>query len=251
MLKAAHERTLEAGLSPRLTTLRWCVAAVARLLRSERGIAATEFALILPVLVLLYAGTGEISQVVMTSRRVETLSRTLVDVVSQQPTSSQSASTPTPSNATSQSTLQSILAASTAIMAPSPLTSLTMTVSAVDIVNNSSGVCCVFKVRWSYTQSGTLRPCNVNLTPVPATQAPSPSTVSSAMMPPLAGIPLSSPIPILISDVSYSYSGPFSAQWIKLPATLSRTSYMLPRITGQIILAPVTNAGNQSGAVCY
>lgn len=220
-------------------------------LRANRGIAATEFALLLPVLILLYVGAGELSQAVMTSRRVETLSRTLVDLVSQQPTSSQASSTPTPTNATSQAVLQSILAASTAVMAPSALTSLTMTVSAVDIVNNAAGLCCVFKVRWSYTQSGVLRPCNVNLTPVPPTQAPSPNTVSSAMMPPLAGLPLPNPVPILIADVSYAYSGPFSTQWITFPAAMSRTSYMLPRTTGQIVLGSVTASGTQSGAVCY
>ena len=221
-------------------------------LRADRGIAATEFALLLPIMILLYAGSGEISQAVMTSRRTESLARTLVDLISQQPTSSQTSSTnPVPSNATNQAALQSILTASTAVMAPTSLSTLTMTVSAVDIVNNAFGVCCVFKVRWSYTQSGTLRPCNVNLTPVPPTQAPSPTTVSSAMMPPLAGLPLPNPVSMLISDVSVGFTGPFSSNWITLPARMSRTNYMLPRTTGQVLLGPVTASGNQTGAVCY
>lgn len=220
-------------------------------LRADRGIAATEFALILPVFILLYVGAGELSQAVMTNRRVESLSRALVDLVSQQPTSSQASSSPTPSNAMSQATVQSILAASTAVMAPSPLATLSMTVSAVDIVNNALGFCCVFKVRWSYTQAGALRPCNVNLTPVPPTQAPSPGTVSSAMMPPLLGLPLPNPVSMLISDVSYTYAGPFSTRWISFPASMSRTTYMLPRTPGQVLLAPVTATANQNGVVCY
>lgn len=220
-------------------------------LRSSRGIAATEFALLLPVLILLYAGSGELAQAAMTSRRLEDLSRTLADLVAQQPTSGQTSSTPAPANATTQAELQAMLTAASALMAPSPLTTLTMTVSAVDITNNASGVCCVFKVRWSYTQSGALRPCNVNLTPVPATQAPSPSTVSQAMMPPLVGLPLPSPVPMLIADVTYQVSGVFSSSWLSFPV-MQRTSYMLPRTTGQVIAAaPLQASGGQSGAICY
>ena len=219
--------------------------------RSRRGIAATEFALLLPVLILLYAGSGELAQAAMTGRRLEDLSRTLVDLVAQQPTAGQTLSTPAPANATLQADLQSILTAASALMSPSSLTTLTMTVSAVDITNNALGVCCVFKVRWSYTQSGTLRPCNVYLTPVPATQPPSPATVSQAMMPPLVGVPLQSPVPILIADVSYQISGVFSSSWLSFPV-MQRTSYMLPRTTGQVIVAAPLQAGsNQSGAICY
>ena len=231
--------------------LRGSAAGVKAAWKADRGIAATEFAILVPVLVLLYVGAGELSQAVMTNRRVELLSRTLVDLVAQQPTSSQASSKPTPTNATSQTAMQAILAASTAVMAPSPLATLAMTVSAVDIVNDTSGLCCVFKVRWSYTRAGALRPCNVNLTPVPPRQAPAPTTVSSAMMPPLPGVPLASPIPILIADVSYTYTGPFSANWIAFPASMGRTSYMLPRSTGQVILAPVAKTGNENGAICY
>ena len=186
----------------------------------------------------------------MTNRKVEALSRTLADLTSQQPTSGQTSSTPAPSNATTQTALETILTAATAVLAPASLTPLTMTVSAIDTVNNSAGLCCVFKVRWSYTQAGTLRPCNVNLTPVPPTQLPSPTTISSAMMPPVLVIP--NPVPLLIADVSYVYKAPFLAQWINFAGGMTRTSYMLPRTTGQVILAgPITATGTQTGAICY
>lgn len=215
-----------------------------------RGVAALEFALLAPVFILLYVGAGEVSQAVMTSRKVEALSRTLADLVSQQPTSNQTSSAPAPANATTQAILQTILGASTAIMAPSSLSSLKMTISAVDIVNNAQNMCCSFKVRWSYTQSGTLRPCNVNLTPVSPTQKPSPTTVSWDMVPPVPQLP--NPVPLLIADVSYTYQGPFSSQWIDFSGGMTRTSYMFPRTTGQVIAtAPLTPTSNQSGSVCY
>ena len=141
--------------------------------RDCRAIAAVEFALILPLLVLLYVGAGELSQGVMTSRRVTLLSRTLADLTSQQPTFTQATSTPMPANAMLPATLSSMLDAGTAIMAPGSLTPLTMTISAVDIVNNAAGLCCVFRVRWSYTQGGQLRPCGTNLVPADPHNLPS------------------------------------------------------------------------------
>ena len=214
------------------------------------GVAAVEFALLLPLMVLLYAGAGELSEAVMTSRKVELLSRTLADLGARQPTYPQATSTPPPANAISQGTLVAILDASTAIMAPGSLTPLKMTLSAVDIVNNSAGQCCSFMVRWSYTQSGTLRPCQTPLQPVDPKQAPSPTTISSALGPPLAT--LATPISLLIADVSYVYQGPFSSQWIDFSSGMSRTSYMLPRAAGQVILqGPISPTGTQSGAICY
>ena len=223
---------------------------VAWFLRSTPGVASVEFAFLAPVLILLYVGAGEVSQAVMTSRKVEALSRTLADLVSQQPTSSQSSSYPAPANATNQTMLQTILSASTALMSPVTLTPLKMTISAVDIVNNGAGLCCSFKVRWSYTQSGTLRPCNTPLTPAPPTDKPTPTTVSRAMLPPVLSLP--SPVPMLIADVTYVYQAPFSSQWIDFSTGMSRTSYMLPRTTGQIIASgPLSPTGNQSGVICY
>ncbi len=219
-------------------------------LRDGKGVAAVEFAFLVPVIILLYVGAGELSEAVMTSRKVETLSRTIVDLTSQQPTSGQTSSTPAPSNATTQTALQTILTAATAVLAPASLTPLTMTVSAVDTVNNAAGLCCVFKVRWSYTQSGTLRPCNFNLIPVPPTQPPSATTISSAMIPPVPYLP--NPVPLLIADVSYVYQAPFSSQWINFASGMTRTSYMLPRTTGQVILSsPLTPTGTQTGIICY
>ena len=219
-------------------------------LRDGKGVAAVEFAFLVPVIILLYVGAGELSEAVMTSRKVEALSRTIVDLTSQQPTSGQTLSTPAPSNATTQTVLETILTAATAVLAPASLTPLTMTVSAVDTVNNAAGLCCVFKVRWSYTQSGALRPCNFNLIPVPPTQLPSPTTISSAMIPPVPYLP--NPVPILIADVTYVYQAPFLAQWINFAGGMTRTSYMLPRTTGQVIMtAPITATGTQTGVICY
>ncbi|MBI4046560.1 MAG: pilus assembly protein, partial [Devosia nanyangense] len=52
---------------------------IARLARSGDGAAAVEFALILPILLLLYIGSIEASQLIITDRRVTTVAGTLGD----------------------------------------------------------------------------------------------------------------------------------------------------------------------------
>ena len=239
MKRATARRSMPAGLRAMLVAL-----------TARDGVAAVEFAFIAPVLILLYVGAAELSQAVMTSRKVTLLSRTLTDLTARQGTSFQTQSTPPPANAVSQGVLQNILTASTAILSPASLTPLIMTISAIDVVNKPSGQCCNFNVRWSYTQGGTLRPCNVPLTLVSPSQAPSATTVPLSLLPPVASLTV--PLSILVSDVAYAYSGPFSATWISFAAGLSQTTYSLPRTTGQVIVqGPLAQIGNQTGVICY
>ena len=126
-------------------------------LRDTCAIAAVEFALVLPLILLLYVGATDVARAVQTSRRLTLLSRTISDLVSQQ-------STATP---TSTSTVSLIFGAATSVMAPYPTTGLKLTVSAVDIKAKTDGTCCQALVRWSITQSGTLRACTTPLTQVP------------------------------------------------------------------------------------
>ena len=221
-------------------------------LRADRGIAATEFALLLPIMILLYAGSGEISQAVMTSRRTESLARTLVDLISQQPTSSQTSSTnPVPSNATNQAALQSILTASTAVMAPTSLSTLTMTVSGRQHRQQ--------RVRRLLRLQGEMELHTIGDASALQRESHAGAAHSSPLAhdrllrhdAPLGGPAAAQPVSMLISDVSVGFTGPFSSSWITLPARMSRTNYMLPRTTGQVLLGPVTASGNQTGAVCY
>ncbi|KRE11896.1 hypothetical protein ASE63_19310 [Bosea sp. Root381] len=56
---------------------------VRRLRRNRRGVAAVEFAMILPVMLTIYFGIVEVGQAVMIDRKVTQLTRTLADLASQ------------------------------------------------------------------------------------------------------------------------------------------------------------------------
>jgi Flp pilus assembly protein TadG len=56
-----------------------------KLLRDRRGVAAIEFAMIVPVMLMLFFGTVEFSSGVAVDRKVTLIARTLSDVTSQSP----------------------------------------------------------------------------------------------------------------------------------------------------------------------
>ena len=213
------------------------------------GTAAVEFAIVLPVALLVYAGEAEIGDGVLGSPRVTDVTRPLVDLVSLQGTTTQSTSVPTPANAMTAVTLSSLLASAATLMAPEPTTTLTMTVSAVDVTNTAQGICCSALVRWSYTQGGTLRPCAMQLTALPANSDYSSTQIPAGLLP--YGLPLPAPLSIVVSDVSYTYQPILSQNIVSFAPTMQRTSYMLPRATGQVAVDTLPSTGAQHGVVCY
>ena len=220
-----------------------------RFARSRTASAAVEFAIILPVALLLYAGAAEVSDGVIASRRVTMLTRSLVDLLSLQGTTTQAASTPTPGNAVSATTLSSILTSATALLAPEPTSTLTMTISAIDITNTAQGTCCSALVRWSYTQGGTLRPCVVQITALPSTSDYAANQIPSGLLP--TGTPLPSPLYVLIADVGYTYQPMLSKSLLNFAPSMQRTEYMLPRSTGQVTTGALPATGSQSGQICH
>lgn len=217
---------------------------VLRAVRDRRGVAAVEFAVILPVMLTLYVGTIDGTRLVMAARKADIVSRTISDLVAQQP------STPP----VTSSTIATIFNAAAAIMAPFPTTSLTLTVSAIAMKPQSNGLCCNATVNWSYTQGGTLRPCNVNLTLADPGVAAAPTNLPKALIMPSASVlPTSTQVPYLIvADVGYTYK-PFFVQALTwFTGAIKKTTYMVPRaFSGQVTLAsPVNAASGQSGAIC-
>jgi Flp pilus assembly protein TadG len=253
-------------------------AAVQQLRHGQGGMAAVEFALILPMMLALYFGCVVLAQGLEVSRKTETLSRTLADLTSQTlPSStkvgtcvktafvntyaankwnsgtatsiSKNAITTTSVPCVTDAEIQNILAASTAVLYPftgSP--NMTLTEVVFDNTSSTSSQCCVAKVLWSVGSgpSPTLRQCGLlNLT---ANGVNGPTSIPTGLYPPAVGSNNNIDNFIIVADVSYTYVPSFGFApfaWNRAPNggagyTIHQTTYMAPRIgsTSQIFWKP-------------
>lgn len=103
----------------------------------RRGVAAVEFALILPIMLALYVGVTEVGQAISIARKVTITVRTITDLVTQYA-------------AISDSEMTSLLNASAQVMAPYPSSNVIITVS--EVSTDSSGNATVV---WSASLNGT------------------------------------------------------------------------------------------------
>jgi Flp pilus assembly protein TadG len=167
----------------------------ARFRRDEGGISAVEFALLLPLMLLLYLGGFEVSQAVAIQRKVTLTSRTLADLASQVST-------------ISSSDMSNILNASSAVIAAYDPTQLKVVVSGVNIDANGNAT-----ISWSCTQGGSAH-----------------AVGSSVAVPSALKVPNSS---LVWGEAGYTYI-PAIGYVITGTLSLSDQIYMRPRISASV-----------------
>jgi Flp pilus assembly protein TadG len=161
----------------------------------KSGIAAVEFAMLLPLMLSLWLGAVELSQGIAADRKVTLTARTVSDLVSQV-------------TATSTTDIANSLSAATAVMAPFPAAKLKATVSSVVIDANSKAT-----IAWSCTYNGTARAKN------------SAVTLPAALL--VANTSL------IWSEVQYSYT-PVIGYIVTGTLTLKDQIYMRPRLSDSV-----------------
>jgi Flp pilus assembly protein TadG len=183
---------------------------IAEMLADCRGIAATEFAVIVPVMLVLFFGTVEFSSGIAVDRKVTLIARTLSDLTSQSPPLTPQS----PSASVVDNDLQNIFTASISILYPYPPTPAKGTISEIYIDSHSKAT-----VQWSKAAiiaSGATQ----------ATLATSSRSAGDTIT-----LPATLLVPqtyVILSEVTYLYT-PTIGYVMKTAVNLADVAYTRPR----------------------
>jgi Flp pilus assembly protein TadG len=171
---------------------------LAGLVGDQRAIAATEFALIFPFLILLYLGSSQLIEGILLDRQVTLTADTVANIVAQYTSISASNQMP------------DILNASVQIFSPNPSAPAKIVVTCITIDNSGKAT-----VVWSQTLNGTARSVG-SVVPVPAAMDV-PNTT------------------LILSEATYAYTPQFD--FIHMGTfNLYASIYMAPRASSVINL---------------
>jgi Flp pilus assembly protein TadG len=171
-----------------------------RFCASTRGVAAVEFAMILPILLVLLLASIDAGRAMAIYVKVRSATYTLDAVTNQYTT-------------IHDSDMQQILGAAAVILSPYPTSPVSVVMSQVSLDDKGKA-----SVSWSDTLNGTARAVGSPVT-VPASLASSkpPNNACNAY-----------PCSFLLGEVKYVYT-PMFAYFVTGPITLSDSLYMTPR----------------------
>lgn len=172
-----------------------------RFIASTRGVAAVEFAMILPVLMVLFLASFDGGRAIAVYMKVRSATYTLDAITNQYTT-------------IASTDMQSIVGATSVVMAPYSSTPVVVTISQIAI--DASGKA---TVAWSYSLNGTAR-----------------SKGSSVTIPTVLATPNSY---LIFGEVSYTYT-PMFGYFSKAAITFADNLYVTPRSSDCIAYTPVT-----------
>jgi Flp pilus assembly protein TadG len=190
--------------------------AAARCFNDARGVAATEFAIIVPMMLVMFFGAIEVSSGVAVDRKVTLDARTLADLTSQ------AAPDPTVPNAqyapVNDTYLQNVFTSGIPILKPYDVTFARLQISEIYVDSNK-----VAKVQWSKAATiGTNVATQATLSTSTRTAG---DTVTNIVPPAL----LVKQTYLLFSEVSYNYTPLGIGYVLKNNLTLSDVAYSRPR----------------------
>jgi Flp pilus assembly protein TadG len=194
----------------------------AQFAREERAVAAVEFALIAPFLIALYFGSIEMAVLFTTDKRVNSISATMGDLVSQwDPKAGVLAVTTITDN---------YMAAAKDIMTPYTATGIKIVVSLIEVKADGTT-----KVLWSVANTGT--------TPRTTNSAFTPLTATSNMNVAARGGCL------VTAEVNYAYT-PMIGELFAKNLNLGHINYFLPRFGGATPINLSTTSPALTSANC-
>ena len=171
-----------------------------RLLKREDGLAAVEFAFVLPVMLSFFMGLIEVSQALACRANVTNLASTGADLIAQE-------------SSVTGADMTNVFNALSAMLFPYSTTGAHITITSI-VDNNTSTT---GKVAWSCTQGGTAR------------------AVNSIVTIPTGLITAGGGGSVILTEVSYSYSSAISTYFVG-NVTMTNSFYAKPRLVSKISL---------------
>ena len=172
-----------------------------QLFHREDGLAAVEFAFVLPVMLSFFMGLVEVSQGLACRANVTNLASTGADLIAQE-------------SSVQGSDMTNVFGALSAMLFPYSTSGAQITISS--IVDNNTAT--TGKVAWSCTQGGTARAANSTV------------TIPQGLITPGGGGS------VILAEVRYSYSSPISTYFVG-NVTMTNNFYAKPRLVAQIPLS--------------
>lgn len=162
---------------------------------STSGMAATEFAMVAPVMILMYFGVTEIADAYDANTKVTAVASTAADLIAQE-------------KVVCDAEMTDAFAALNAIMYPFPQNNMEITISS--LIDNGNGT---VKVAWSDAQNATARTVNSSVT-IPEGLVTTGGSV-------------------ILAEVRYTYNSP-APHLFPTPTPINDKYYLHPRKTEQI-----------------
>lgn len=167
-------------------------------LRGERAASAIEFALVFPVMLVLFFGAVELGSALIADRKAASVAASVADLVAQGRT-------------INDGQIDDIFDAANALMAPFDPSEITIVVSSIYYDTNSNTT----KVRWSEALNASA------LTPNTTVTLPT-------------GILTSAANSIIMSTITYFYKTSYG-QFLTQGVTMSDTFYARPRLATEVV----------------
>jgi Flp pilus assembly protein TadG len=165
---------------------------ISRFARAHGGLAATEFALLLPAMLTLYFGVTEVADGLIANAKTSSLAATAADLAAQ-------------NDKLCNSEMDDIFAALNAIMFPYPTANTKVVISSLYDAGSNQ-----IKVGWSDALNGT------------------PRTVGSVVTIPTGLVTSGSGESVILAEVTYNYSSP-AGELIYGTIQMNDTFYVHPR----------------------
>ena len=204
------------------------------LLEARRGVAALEFALVLPLLLVCLAGATDLSMALITARRLTVAAQDVAMIASTMAVQSSSLGALSGQQAWQATTAPFALFPQWLAKTPGPFA---ITLSGVNFAAAGSGYSA--STQWSVANplgQAILRPCGT-LAAIPDDDAVTPGTLPASVF---------GPTSLLVADVSTVFTPIFTSIFVG-DVPMSRSAFVSPRVDNGVVL---TGSGPGQTELC-